>query len=64
MAMFLSVAKNISAIKTTEQIYVVILTNTEPSHVKCGADLHEKECNFLLYKGCFEILTAKLPKHI
>ena len=39
MAMFLSVAKKISATKATDQIYEVILTNTERSHVKCGADL-------------------------
>ena len=34
MAMFLSVAKIFRPEKYTEQIYEVILINTEPSHVK------------------------------
>ena len=36
--MFLSVAKI-----STELIYQEILINTEPRHVKSGADLHGKE---------------------
>ena len=40
MAMFLSVAKIFQPQQSTEQIYEVILINTEPSDVKSGADLH------------------------
>ena len=43
MAMYPSVTKNTSATKTTEQIYEVILINTEPSHLKHGAYLHGKK---------------------
>ena len=41
--MFLSVAKIFRPEKSTEQIYEVILINTEPGHAKSGADVHEKE---------------------
>ena len=43
MAMFVSVAGIFRRQKSTEQIYEVILINTEPSHVKSGADLPGKE---------------------
>ena len=43
MAMFLSVAKIFRPHKSTEHIYEVILINTEPRHVKSGADLHGKD---------------------
>ena len=43
MAMFLSVAKIFRPLKSTEHIYEVILINTQPRHVKSGADLHGKE---------------------
>ena len=43
MAMFLNVAKIFRPEKSTEQINEVVLINTEPSHVKYGADLHGKE---------------------
>ena len=43
MTMFLSVAKIFRPEKSTEQIYEVILINTDPSHVNSGADLHGKE---------------------
>ena len=49
MAMFVSVAKILRLEKSTEHIYEVILINTEPSHVKSGADLHGKENVILFY---------------
>ena len=54
--MFLSVAKIFRPLKSTELIYEVILINTEPRHVKSGADLHGKENVILvdfLFKGLF-----------
>ena len=41
--MFLSVAKIFRPLKSTELSYEVILTITEPRHVKSGADLHGEE---------------------
>ena len=41
--MFLSVAKIFRPLKSTEHTYEEILINTEPSHIKSGADLHGKE---------------------
>ena len=43
MTMFLSVAKIFRQQKSTGQIYESTLINTEPSHIKSGADLHGKE---------------------
>ena len=43
MTMCLSVAKICWPLKSTEHIYEVILTNTELSHVKSGADMQGKE---------------------
>ena len=43
MAMFLSVAKIFRPQKFTEQIYEVLLTNTEPSHIKSIAGLLGEE---------------------
>ena len=40
--MFLSVAKIFRPLKSTKQMYEVILINTEPSHVMSGAYLHGK----------------------
>ena len=51
MARFRSATKIFRPEKSTEQIYEVILINTEPSHVMSGADLHGKEnlvCFFFL----------------
>ena len=42
MAMYPSVTKIFQPQIITEQIYEVILINTEPSRVKHGADLHGK----------------------
>ena len=67
MTLFLSVAKIFRPLKSTEHIYEVILINTEPRHVKSGADLHGKENVILVdffFKGCLEILAAKLPECI
>ena len=60
--MFLSVAKIFRPLKSTELIYEVILINTEPRHVKSGADLHGKENVILVdffFKGLFRDFSSK-----
>ena len=62
MATFLSIAKIFRPLKSTEHIYEVILINTEPRHVKSGADLHGKEnvilVDFFFY-GLFRDFSSK-----
>ena len=60
--MFLSVAKIFRPLKSTELIYEVILINTEPRHVKSGADLHGKENVILVdffFLGPFRNFSSK-----